>query len=328
MLVTRPAARLSSRKSFRSMPPSSTSPSIDVPATRLALLASRQILDLAIAGKFEAGEHLTELGLTARLGVSRTPVRAALQFLHRRGLLQHAPRRGYTLTAPRDGLLRMQRELPQDEASALYYQLLRDRTAGKLPAAVTERELEQAYGVRSTLVREVLMRLLQHGIVRGRQRQRWEFAETLDSADSERESYRFRLVIECAALTQAGFRLDPQRLAACRERQQMLIAHATRRSWLEFFEANAEVHELLAEASGNRFILKAVQEQNRLRRISDLSDYQLVNIEPLRESCREHLAILDAVERGKSKEAVALMRAHLERASDILEKRVAGKLGN
>lgn len=303
----------------------STAP--ELPSTRLALLASRQILDLAIAGKFAAGEHLTELALTARLGVSRTPVRAALQFLHRRGLLEHAPRRGYTLAGSRDGLLRIQRELPQDEASTLYYQLLRDRTAGKLPAAVTERELEQTYGARATVVREVLVRMLQHGILRGRRRQRWEFAETLDSADSERESYRFRLVIECAALTQAGFRIDAERFAACRQRQQMLIAHATRRSWLEFFEANAEVHELLAEASGNRFILKAVQEQNRLRRIGDLSDYPLVNVEPLRESCREHLAILDAVERGKLEEAAQLMREHLERASDILEKRVAGKLG-
>jgi DNA-binding GntR family transcriptional regulator len=299
----------------------------ELPSTRLALLASRQILDLAIAGKFAAGEHLTELALTARLGVSRTPVRAALQFLHGRGLLEHAPRRGYTLAGSRDGLLRIQRELPQDEASTLYYQLLRDRTAGKLPAAVTERELEQTYGARATVVREVLVRMLQHGILRGRRRQRWEFAETLDSADSERESYRFRLVIECAALTQTGFRVDPERFAACRQRQQMLIAHATRRSWLEFFEANAEVHELLAEASGNRFILKAVQEQNRLRRIGDLSDYPLVNVEPLRESCREHLAILDAVERGKLAEAAQLMREHLERASDILEKRVAGKLG-
>ncbi|MGH8830194.1 MAG: GntR family transcriptional regulator [Polaromonas sp.] len=305
--------------------PSTPSPAAP-PATRLTLLASRQILELAIAGKLGAGDHLTELALTAKLGVSRTPVRAALQFLHQRGLLRHAPRRGYTLAAPRDELLRVQRELPQDEASTLYYRLLRDRTAGRLGPSVTERALEQTYGARATLIREVLMRMLQHGILRGRRGQRWEFAETLDSAESERESYRFRMMLECAALTEPGFRVDAQRFAACRQRQQMLIAHATRRSWLDFFEANAEVHELLAEASGNRFVLKAVQEQNRLRRIADLSDYPLVNVELLRESCREHLAVLDAVERGKLREAAQLMRGHLQRASDILENRVAGKL--
>jgi DNA-binding GntR family transcriptional regulator len=296
------------------------------PATRLALLATRQILDQAIAGRFEAGDRLTELALTARLGISRTPVRAALRFLHQRGLLDHAPHRGYTLQASQAELARVQRALPQDEASTFYYQLLRDRTAGRIGAQVTERELEQAYGQRATLVREVLVRMLQHGIVRGRRGQRWEFAEALD-ADSERESYRFRMVLECAALAEPGFRMDPERLAACRQRQQSLINHTTRRSWLDFFEANAEFHELLAGASGNRFMLKAVQEQNRLRRISDLSDYPLVNVERLRESCQEHLAMLDAIERGRPKEAALLMRAHLQGASDILEKRVAGKLG-
>lgn len=297
-----------------------------VPATRLALAASRQILDQAVAGRLAAGDRLTELGLAAKLGISRTPVRAALRFLHQHGLLEHEPNRGYTLRASQDELVRVQRALPQDEASTFYYQLLRDRTAGRLGAQVTERELEQGYGMRATLVREVLLRMLQHGIVRGRRGQRWEFAEGLD-ADSERESYRFRMVLECAALAEPGFHVDPERLALCRHHQQMLITHATKRSWLDFFEANAEFHELLASASGNRFILKAVQEQNRLRRISDLSDYPLVNVERLRESCQEHLAILDAIEAGRLKEAALLMRAHLQGASDILEKRVAGKLG-
>lgn len=298
----------------------------DTPFTRLTLLASRQILDQAIAGRLVPGDRLTELALTAKLGISRTPVRAALRFLHQRGLLDHASNRGYTLRASQTDLVRAQRELPQDEVSTFYYQLLRDRTAGRIGVQVTERELEQSYGMRATLVREVLVRMLQHGIVRGRRGRRWEFAEALD-ADSERESYRFRMVLECAALAEPGFRMDPDRLAICKQRQQMLMVHATKRSWLDFFEANAEFHELLAGASGNRFMLKAVQEQNRLRRISDLSDYPLVNVERLRESCREHLEILAAVERGQLKEAAQLMRAHLQGASDILEKRVAGKLG-
>lgn len=37
--------------------------------------------------------------------------------------------------------------------------------------------------------------------------------------------------------------------------------------------------------------------------------------------------MLDAIERGRLKEAAQLMRTHLQGASDLLEKRVAGKLG-
>jgi GntR family transcriptional regulator of vanillate catabolism len=50
-----------------------------------------------LAGQFQAGERLHEIKLTARLGVSRTPVRAALQKLASEGLLDYTPNRGYTL---------------------------------------------------------------------------------------------------------------------------------------------------------------------------------------------------------------------------------------
>lgn len=49
------------------------------------------------AGEFQAGERLHEVKLTARLGASRTPVRAALQKLASEGLLDYTPNRGYTL---------------------------------------------------------------------------------------------------------------------------------------------------------------------------------------------------------------------------------------
>jgi DNA-binding GntR family transcriptional regulator len=71
-----------------------------------------------------------------------------------------------------------------------------------------------------------------------------------------------------------------------------------------------------------------VQQQNRLRRMSDLSDYPLVNIDLLHKSCHEHLEILDAVERDDLATAAEHMRLHLSRASDLLERRVQGVLGD
>ena len=50
-----------------------------------------------LAGRFEPGERLHEVKLTELLGVSRTPVRAALQKLASEGLLDYTPNRGYTL---------------------------------------------------------------------------------------------------------------------------------------------------------------------------------------------------------------------------------------
>ncbi|MCA1453596.1 GntR family transcriptional regulator [Bradyrhizobium sp. BRP22] len=50
-----------------------------------------------LAGEFAPGERLHEVRLTGRLGVSRTPVRAALQKLASEGLLDYTPNRGYTM---------------------------------------------------------------------------------------------------------------------------------------------------------------------------------------------------------------------------------------
>lgn len=52
-----------------------------------------------LAGEFSPGERLYEVELSDRLGVSRTPVRTALQALASDGLLDHVPHRGYCVRA-------------------------------------------------------------------------------------------------------------------------------------------------------------------------------------------------------------------------------------
>lgn len=50
--------------------------------------------DAILAGEFKAGTPLTELGISEKLGVSRTPVRAALHRLDEEGLVELSPNRG------------------------------------------------------------------------------------------------------------------------------------------------------------------------------------------------------------------------------------------
>ena len=54
----------------------------------------RTLEEEIISGVYAAGESLTELGLSAKLGVSRTPVRSALHRLAEEGLVSIAPNRG------------------------------------------------------------------------------------------------------------------------------------------------------------------------------------------------------------------------------------------
>ncbi|KAG0748004.1 hypothetical protein G6F24_015460 [Rhizopus arrhizus] len=55
--------------------------------------------DWVLHGQFSPGARLEEIPLAEKLGVSRTPVRAALATLGNEGLLEHLPKRGYTVRA-------------------------------------------------------------------------------------------------------------------------------------------------------------------------------------------------------------------------------------
>ena len=66
----------------------------DASQTERAVLGIR---DLVLSGDFRAGERLSEVELAARLAVSRTPIRAALQRLEEEGLLEAAQPTGYVV---------------------------------------------------------------------------------------------------------------------------------------------------------------------------------------------------------------------------------------
>lgn len=53
------------------------------------------IRDLILSGAVEPGERLSEPGLAERLGISRTPIRAALARLEQEGLLERVPAGGH-----------------------------------------------------------------------------------------------------------------------------------------------------------------------------------------------------------------------------------------
>lgn len=258
---------------------------------------------------------LTELQLAAELGVSRTPVRAALGWLVRQGMLQHRPGIGFVgaPAAPRAPLA-----LPAepDDAEQLFVAIARARNAGRLPGDVSEADLMRRFVVtRPTLLR-VLNRLAEIGMVERKSGHGWLFAPSAYDEAAQRESYRFRTLIEPAALREPGFALPEGWIEAMRRRHERMLASP----WhdgaaVELFEMNAQFHEGLAAASGNRYFLMAVQQQNRLRRFVNY-DWGL-GAERMVVSCREHLEMLDRIAAGDREVAAALMTRHLEKASRI-----------
>jgi GntR family transcriptional regulator of vanillate catabolism len=75
---------------------SETAESGDKVRTRSLSVADR-IRTAILSGEINAGVRLHEVKLSESLGVSRTPVRAALQALSSQGLLDYTPNRGYSV---------------------------------------------------------------------------------------------------------------------------------------------------------------------------------------------------------------------------------------
>lgn len=55
--------------------------------------------DWILHGRFKPGERIEEVPISLAMGVSRTPVRAALAALASEGLIDHQPKRGYLVKA-------------------------------------------------------------------------------------------------------------------------------------------------------------------------------------------------------------------------------------
>ncbi len=262
------------------------------------------------------GHHLTEQGLADALGVSRSPVRRALALLADAGLLHYVPKQGYFLACDGENLEMTDPALPRTGEEALYMRIANDRFAGRLSGSVTVADLLRRYDASRSLVMKVLTAMAGEGLVERAGGQRWHFLPTLNDPDAYEESYRFRMLVEPAALLSPSFALDPAVLRHLRRSHQRLVDGAVYRIAMgELFEIDARFHLALGEASGNRFLAQAIAHQTRLRR---LSEYQFAeDRERLCESAREHLAILDAIEAGDMAGAASSMRDHIRISCDL-----------
>lgn len=277
---------------------------------------ARQILDLISEAKFDPGHHLREQHLADALGVSRTPVRAGLKELTRMGAVEARPNQGFFLLKRSNELELLEIEQSKNNDQKLYEQLVHDRIAGVLPESFTQTEISQRYEVDRGVLTRTLVKLSEDGLIARNAGHGWRFLQTLNSDVALRNSYGFRLMIEPTALLTPNLHVDRQMLKRLRAQHLRLITHPdiTQVPAKEIFETDALFHELLAEASGNLFVVQAIQQQNRLRRLLEFGSYH--NKRRVKEWCEEHVAIIDALRENKQEQAAELMRKHLQYAFD------------
>ncbi|AJK50499.1 GntR family transcriptional regulator [Burkholderia plantarii] len=280
-----------------------------------------RIVELIQAEQLEAGAHLPAQRLADQLRVSRSPVNEALALLHEKGVVTRERHRGFfvakPVVEPLDEVVGALGLDAADVISSVYFRIADDRLRGELPDAFSGQLIRQRYGLTAAQLNGVLARIAGEGWAERKPGYGWHFSPMLTTPDSLMQSYRLRLALEPAALLEPGYRLDPRTLERCREVERQLLAGGIETASADqLHERGVRYHESLVEASGNRFFIDTIRRVNRVRRL--LSYRSTRRRERYVEHCRQHLHVLDLLERERNDEASAALREHLLHTLDAL----------
>ncbi|MFS8980082.1 GntR family transcriptional regulator [Cupriavidus necator] len=274
-----------------------------------------QIVALIQSEGLPVGAHLPAQMLADKLRVSRSPVNEALALLHEKGVLTREKNRGFFLArpvaAPAAELASRLGLAEPDVATAAYFQIAEDLLQGTLDTQVSEQLLKARYGLTTTQLNTVLKRIAQEGWAERKPGYGWEFSSMLTTPDSLLQSYRLRLALEPAALLEPGYRLEPRTLQRLRAAEFHLLNGGIETDTADqLHDRGVRFHESLVEASGNPFFVDTIRRVNRVRRL--LSYRSMRDRERYPEHAKQHLHILDLLERERNEEASLAMREHLE----------------
>jgi DNA-binding GntR family transcriptional regulator len=279
-------------------------------SSALANRIANEITGQIRVGQIAPGEHLSTQRFADQFGVSRSPVREALQALAEQGVVELRSNRGYfarTLPAKKTA---SQADAELLETSPEYQQLADDWLRDRIPAEVTEQFLRERYQLTKAQVTDILVRAAREGWAERKQGYGWRFLPVAKTPQAFEQIYRFRMLIEPAAMLEPGYRIDKKVLAEQRRVQEAMLETDIARlpaEWL--LNAGAVFHEELIKLSGNPFFHQALVRVNRMRRLLEYRSQ--VDRKRLHRQCTEHLQILDLLERGEVMDASFLMRQHL-----------------
>ena len=183
-------------------------------------LVTRVLRDNIVNGNLPQGFVLLEGPISAVMQTSRVPVQSALRQLLSEGLIHRFDGRGYLVGSERSSVLPLRRDIrefaldiPKDVDDALqtrgtwlhvYDQVEKQVAACQIfgEFRIVETELAEYLGVSRTVVRDVLSRLQERGLIRKSASSHW-IAGPL-TARTVREKFELRGILEPAALRLAA----------------------------------------------------------------------------------------------------------------------------
>ncbi|SON58095.1 putative L-lactate dehydrogenase operon regulatory protein [Hartmannibacter diazotrophicus] len=195
--------------------------------------------------------------------------------------------------------------------------MIRDRNLEPGAALPSQRDLAAMLGASRPSVREGVSMLETLGIVRVEIGRGIFVSEPRSIAPgtrfahsySLREVYQFRAMLEPAAVSAAAGHLGPEDLAAMRANAEALAAAASDGDRVAAAEQDTLFHGRIFSACDNR-LFRDIYVQMRAA-MQDSQWAPMVIADSIVDTAREHLAIVEALEKGDGPAASAAMEAHI-----------------
>ena len=275
-------------------------------------LATR-IVEMIRRESYPVGHRLTEQSLCEELGVSRSPVRKALQYLEANNIVLSVPNRGFQLAKLPSLLDNVDLSAEMATEEEIYLRIANDRINGLLPDEISEADLMERYDLARLQVQRILNRMARESMVDRKPGRGWIFRPLLTNTESHRASYRYRMIIEPAAILEPGYQVDFAELEKCKREQIGLLKGGIEKCTpTELFRAGVHFHETIVAGANNRFLLDSLRTLNQMRRVVEYGTR--LDRSRLHRQCEEHLVLIDLLVKGERMEASQFLRQHLNTA--------------
>ncbi|SFJ13653.1 DNA-binding transcriptional regulator, GntR family [Celeribacter neptunius] len=270
------------------------------------------------------GLVLQESALAERLDMSRATVKRALEIIEDEGRIEKFSGRGFLVSGAsaepkRDDLRQIELDLSTLNDTVgkpswlrvyddVAYHVTRSPVFGRY--RIFEAQMAEEYGVSRTIIRDVLGRLQERGLVQKNRTSRW-VVEPLTS-QKIKDKYELRSILETAALASA--KLPAKKLSALAEEIRTLPdgTRLTPEEWFSFDRRFFELAvlstpnvDLATCASGNRIALEACQ-----------SALFSLGLPPDNQSILELGKVIELSLSGSAAAAASMLTMHLEKARD------------
>ena len=203
-------------------------------------------------------------------------------------------------------------------ADSVYHYLVEAILTGKLPdgTELSEVAIAAQLGVSRTPVHEAIRHLILDGLIEVLPNRAVQVAQF--SPEDIAEVHEMHLLLEPAAAERAALRLPAEKLTKFRETADKLDRSYGKNGWLEqALDFDVHFHDQLAAACGNSRLQAEIAKYRRLARVFCR---MIDNLPKLRTAFREHLPILEALERRDPPQARRAMETHIKaRMEGVLE---------